>query len=146
MFIFSPKSGGPTTWPFTFICKIKKNVCYHKKIAPPPHAPTPWCYVPDVFYIVVSLSLLLCSKIELTQFPSLLVFYLKHALKWSNANNSQKFRPALNFFIRVDWSFYKNFDNVIYSEIKTSKLTLIYVACGMVGSLIKRTIEHLHCS
>lgn len=130
-----------------YICKIKKNVCYHKKIAPPPpHAPHPlmlraWC-----LYIVVSLSLLLCSKIEFTQFPSLLNFYLKHALKWSHANNSQKFRPALNFFIRVDWSFYKNFDNVIYSEIKTSKLTLIYVACGMVGSLIKRTIEHLHCS
>lgn len=46
----------------------------------------------------------------------------------------------------VDWSFYKKFDNVIYSEIKTSKLTLIYVACGMVGSLIKRSIEHLHGS
>lgn len=112
--------------------------------SPPPHAPHPlmlraWCVVR---YIVVSLSLLLCSKIEFTQFPSLLNFYLKHALKWSHANNSQKFRPALNFFIRVDWSFYKNFDNVIYSEIKTSKLTLFYVACGMVGSLIKRTIEH----
>lgn len=91
-----------------YICKIKKNVCYDNKIAPPlPMHPTPWCYVPDVLYIVVSLSLLSCSKIEFTQFPSLLIFYLKHALKWSNANNSQKFRPPLNFFIHVDWSFYK---------------------------------------
>lgn len=29
-----------------YICKIKKNVCYHKKIAPPPHAPHPPPHAP----------------------------------------------------------------------------------------------------